>query len=578
MHTITNGKCSKIRLSTRYLVIGIYFLAVTGYLIWVNKFTIPVHLKVDEELYISMARSFHYEGKFAENGMVLNYSCVLYSMLLSLAYFFYTPESIVFGMRTIGVCIMLSSIFPVYLLADRIIKKESYALGVTVLFCFMPSVADVAYCMQEVLCYPLFLWMFYFIYRETEQNKLCKISKYTPQIALLGVLCYFTKTYMLFIMVAYIMHIIVTGYMEREKKTVAKVLLLMVISILLYLGGELFIDIVNDGVTGSNHYFSQFTQLFPITDKTIIAAVSSIVFYVISFLFYMGVIPVILPVYNKKNYKKTEQNIINFLMWCIVILVLEIVISIVLTEEGIVFFPHKFLYRYFQILEIPILILFISNIHHLKVPKWMGIIYGGIYGYLIIYYVYIKNDQRTAIIDAPVFLLMENITKYVCSEFNILVCILAAVTTVVGFQYCRKRGITYVLKRFVCLYIIGIALFFIINMVQLPYYTNQIANGKELQKEAIEVAEYYGGHREEFDKVYYIENENDKYSGALYAYFPIEILKISKDEIVDKVDDRSLCITTLETDFGWKPVRDIQNLKIYHVGIGSAEDITIYGE
>ena len=54
-------------------------------------------------------------------------------------------------------------------------------------------------------------------------------------------------------------------------------------------------------------------------------------------------------------------------------------------------------------------------------------------------------------------------------------------------------------------------------MIQLPYYTNQIANGKELQKEAIEIAEYYGRHREDFDKIYYIENEDDKYGGALYG-------------------------------------------------------------
>ena len=89
----------------------------------------------------------------------------------------------------------------------------------------------------------------------------------------------------------------------------------------------------------------------------------------------------------------------------------------------------------------------------------MGIIYGGIYGYLGIYYIYIGNGQRTAIIDAPVFLLMENITKYVFSGFNILACILAAGVTIVGFRYCRAKGTTYVLKRFVCLYVIGIVIF-----------------------------------------------------------------------------------------------------------------------
>ena len=89
-------------------MIGVYLLAVMGYTLWVSNFTIPVHIKVDEELYISMARSFHYEGVFSENGVRLNYSCILYSMLISLAYYFCTPENIIFGMRVIGVCTMLS--------------------------------------------------------------------------------------------------------------------------------------------------------------------------------------------------------------------------------------------------------------------------------------------------------------------------------------------------------------------------------------------------------------------------------------------------------------------------------------
>lgn len=71
---------------------GIYFFAVIVYGSLVSFFSIPVHLGVDEELYISMARSFHYEGVFAKGGEVLDYTCVLYSMLLSVAYFFTAPN------------------------------------------------------------------------------------------------------------------------------------------------------------------------------------------------------------------------------------------------------------------------------------------------------------------------------------------------------------------------------------------------------------------------------------------------------------------------------------------------------
>ena len=55
-------------------------------------------------------------------------------------------------------------------------------------------------------------------------------------------------------------------------------------------------------------------------------------------------------------------------------------------------------------------------------------------------------------------------------------------------------------------------------------------------------------------------------------------MKISKEDITDKVDGRSLYITTLENDLGLKTVSDIQDLKIYRVGIGDEEDIAIYGK
>ena len=66
-------------------LLGLYILGVIGYAFFVSRFTIPVHLTVDEELYISMARSFHYQGHFSQGGILLDYTCVLYSMLLSLA-------------------------------------------------------------------------------------------------------------------------------------------------------------------------------------------------------------------------------------------------------------------------------------------------------------------------------------------------------------------------------------------------------------------------------------------------------------------------------------------------------------
>ena len=181
----------------------LYIVAVVLYALWIHLFSIPVHFEVDEELYISMAKSFHYTGKFIHEGVILNYSCVLYSMLLSVAYFFYSPETILFSLRLVGVIVMLSSVFPIYLLGRNMLRDEKKAFLISCLFCILPSVTNAAYCMQEVLCYPLFLWFVYFLYCEIQSERLGSLSVKFFWLIVLSVLCYFTKTYMIFVPLMY---------------------------------------------------------------------------------------------------------------------------------------------------------------------------------------------------------------------------------------------------------------------------------------------------------------------------------------------------------------------------------------
>lgn len=548
-------------------VIAVYLAAVFGYALFVRLFTIPVHLKVDEELYISMAKSFHYAGNFSRNGEILNYSCVLYSMLLSLAYYFYKPESILFVMRMIGVLVMLSSIFPIYFLGKRILKKEKYAIGVAVFFCFLPSVMDVAYCMQEVLCYPLFLWLVFCIYREAESQKAAKFSKYTLEITILSVLCYFTKTYMIFIPVTYGLYVIAAAMKDKEKDVWKKLLVFGLLFISLSICGKLVINGINGGAAGVNHYSAQFSQLFPLTGKTFLAAMSCIIFYLAALLFYVGILPMILLFSNRKKYENADRGIICFLLLGAAILIVEIVITIVLTEEGSVFFPHKFLYRYFQVFEIPMIMLFIKGISSFEIPTWMWKVYVGVIGYMGMYSVWMGNRQNTSIIDAPVYLFIENITKKIVPGFSTFVCILSAGVVGAGYFLKKKKGTLHVLKCFRNLCVIVIGGFFIINLVQLPYYTNRAANGTLLQKEAVEIARYYNENRNQYDKVYYVSGEDEQYQSAIYAYFPTEVERISIQQYQENAEEKALYIMAAGTEAAIKEEEKLQNdLFLYRIG------------
>lgn len=197
---------------------------------------------------------------------------------------------------------------------------------------------------------------------------------------------------------------------------------------------------INNGVAENNHYATQFSNLFPI--------------------------------------------------------IVEIVISIVLTEEGNVLVPRKFLWRYFQIFEVPLLLLFLKKYNDMEIPTWIWKVYGLVFGYLAVYYVYIGTGQRTSIIDAPVYLLMEN-------------------------------------------------------------YTNVDANGLTIQADVMGIANYWEENYDAYEKVYFVKTERDRYEGNVYAYFPIEIYKISENEL-DTIQESSLIILSKSSE----TPKEIQELNL----------------
>lgn len=525
----------------------IYLFSIIMYLFYIHSFTIPVHIDVDEELYIAMAKSFHYTHTFQHSGSTLNYSCILYSMILSLAYYFYSPENIMFSLRAIGVCIMLSSIFPCFLLSKKLLSNDRHALYVTIFIVFLPSMMNTAYCMQETLSYPLFLWICYAIYTEIETGRLQDLSVRTIFIAILSCLCYFTKTYMIFLPICYCLLLLYEAISHKVSFIWKKLILYITVYALIFLLGKSFIYFTNNGVLGSNHYSTQFSNLFPLTARTLLCTISCIGCYLISLAFYWGVLPLILPLTNYKQYNSNLKRFIFFIFSCLFILIPELVISIVLTEEGTVIVPHKILYRYFEILEIPLLLIFLNAKDRLHLSPIVWKIYGLILGGLLGYYIYIGTNQRTAIMDAPVFLLMENITRYVVPHFNVIACICASILIILTYLLIQKKKIKKPVNLFLILSGVIVSLFFMVNLWQLPYYTNTIANGYKIQQEAILTAQYYNNHKEEYDKVFYVVSENAPYAQALYAYFPIDIIDISLKNTIPDTSLNSLYIIWDET-------------------------------
>lgn len=74
--------------NSKVVLIVIFIIGIIVYGFIASKMTSPAYLNVDEELYISMARTFFFDGNIAKNYQVLNYNCIIYSIIISIAYFF----------------------------------------------------------------------------------------------------------------------------------------------------------------------------------------------------------------------------------------------------------------------------------------------------------------------------------------------------------------------------------------------------------------------------------------------------------------------------------------------------------
>lgn len=504
----------------RYIII-LFFLAVTIYGIIALFFTSTVHVEVDEELYVALAKSFHYKGRFEVSGNAVNYNCVLYSMLISLAYFFYSPDRILFLMRFIGILSMCSALFPIYLLAGKILEDAKISLAVSALTLILPYMFDSMYLLQEVLSYPLFLWTLYFLYRAFERLGGYGSGRWMAAGALFSVLCFFTKTYLFLIPVTVNCCLFIWLLMKEEHKNILRNALL--IYDIVYLLGTVLLYFmirgINGGIEGSNHYATQFSALFPVSVWTFVSGGICCIVYAALLFINMGVFPLGSLVFNRNKLRQDCRRFHDFCLLACILLILETVFLIVLTEEGVPTIPHKFLFRYFQVLFPPVLILFILQIKeedYLK-SKAMWSLSGACFAISLCYFGYMRGNTGQSISDGHLYLTIENITKYILPYADIAAVVFAgAVIAVLIRSICKnKEGVVIKAFRFGT---VGIVLFWILNCVQLPVYTNIVADGKRIQNDSVKIAEYLN--KTDCDLYYLAASKEDRnsYLRNFYGY------------------------------------------------------------
>ena len=218
-----------IEKNSKIFIIIIFLIGIIVYGFIASKMTNATYLGVDEELYVSMARSFFYDNNFSQEGEILNYNCVIYSIILSATYLIGNNAALTTIMRLIGVVFMISSVFPIYLLANEVLKNKKVALFMSACSLLIPEFTLAFYYVQEVICYPFFLWIVYLVYLKFTKEKTIAIDIIIP---IMFAIIYFIKSYAIAFGIAYYITLGLIVVKEKRYKDIERIILSFILFII----------------------------------------------------------------------------------------------------------------------------------------------------------------------------------------------------------------------------------------------------------------------------------------------------------------------------------------------------------
>lgn len=115
------------------------------------------------------------------------------------------------------------------------------------------------------------------------------------------------------------------------------------------------------------------------------------------------------------------------------------------------------------------------------------------------YYFILGDGGRTVIMDSHINVLIENMIRIAGRQMGILVSICFLLFSVLWIIFLKGKRVR---SKFLTISAIGMALFFLLNSWQQPYYSNVISDGNENKADFIALGNYLGEELEEYALFY----------------------------------------------------------------------------
>jgi hypothetical protein len=190
---------------------GLYAAAVVVQLTLALRVVSP-WIMSDELVYSDMARGFADTGRFLVRGGHANYG-FLYPLLISPAYRVFGSVTDAYDWaRVVNALAICSVVFPVYLLARRVVRP-GFALAAAALAVGVPPLVYTGTLMTENLFYPVFAWVAYALVRALEEPT---VKRQLVLLALCG-LAFLTRAQAVALIAAALTAPLVLAWIERGR-------------------------------------------------------------------------------------------------------------------------------------------------------------------------------------------------------------------------------------------------------------------------------------------------------------------------------------------------------------------------
>ncbi len=347
-------KMDTIQKKDKIILAIIFISSFLFFAVLVSKIGLPTFTQSDEAIWLGLAKSFHFNHNFQYKYIYQSYDCILYSILISIAYFISGPAHILTTMRFVGVFVMSTACVPAYLLTNKMIASKKVSIVISILAVLIPEMLYTCFITQEVLFYPLVLWLFYYLYQIYENQKQQKFIY--EKLGILFFLIYWTKVYAIVFLLAFTLLEIVYLILEPKdcRKRIKNIIKVIVSFGILFFINKILIYTLNGFHSGDMHYQRQISRFPKITIETIFLMLKGVILYILGITISFGMFPICLVCSDAVTKKKNK--FVHYLFLVTLGIIGETVLSIYLIENIEVSTQYRIHMRYFFPLLIPYLL------------------------------------------------------------------------------------------------------------------------------------------------------------------------------------------------------------------------------